>query len=102
MATGSMEKVTNNSGSGYCKMPDGTLIQWGKDNIAENDANKTVLFPVSFSDTNYSLTVSGGFAYIPTVFFVYSAQTINSVIIWKSTTDTHVQPFSWIAIGRWK
>ena len=29
MATGKIEKVMNDSGSGYCKMPDGTLICWG-------------------------------------------------------------------------
>ena len=29
MATGKIEKVMNDSGSGYCKMPDGTLTCWG-------------------------------------------------------------------------
>ena len=31
MAQGIMQKVTNDSGTLYCKMPDGTLIQWGVD-----------------------------------------------------------------------
>ncbi len=28
MATGTIKQKSNNSGSGYCKMPDGTLICW--------------------------------------------------------------------------
>ena len=30
MATGTITKVMNDSNTGYCKMPDGTLICWGE------------------------------------------------------------------------
>lgn len=36
MATSTIKQTMNESNSSYCKMPDGTLIQWGALSIAGN------------------------------------------------------------------
>ena len=34
MASGIIEKLSNDSANGYCKFPDGTLICWGSVTIS--------------------------------------------------------------------
>lgn len=62
MATSTIQQVISNSeqqqsGTGYCKMPDGTLIQWGILNVGDIEANSTgagtFTFPVAFINNNY-------------------------------------------------
>lgn len=49
MAQGNMQKITNNSGTGYCQMPDGTLMHWGSVSIPRaagiNQADSATLSP---------------------------------------------------------
>ena len=58
MATGTMEKVTNNSGSGYCKMPDGTLIQWSDITIEANASNVQITFEIPFISSTYGFSLT--------------------------------------------
>ena len=106
MATSTINQIMNNSGTNYCKMPDGTLIQWGVNQIARNAGVNyvTATFPISFID-------------IPSGFVNY---TTGHPEIWMSsisaTTKTTIQcclynggstisssyEIWWFAIGRWK
>ena len=76
VTAGGLNSLKNESGDDYCKMPDGTLIQWGTmtnltvDLTAEGSsglysqrytADSGIVFPISFKDTNY--VVSGSFQY---------------------------------------
>lgn len=110
MATSTMEKVTNNSGSNangsYCKMPDGTLICYGdKSNLSSGGQ---IDFPVAFTEVpiinvtpvyndvgtaRCIMSVAGFTKYI---FKVY-AYTFSGA---ESTSN--ILRCHWIAIGRWK
>ena len=109
MATSSIEKVTNNSGSNYCKMPDGTLIQWGSVSMACTTeggplgyyGTATVNFPVAFKTASYVI--------IPTIQEVASYWNANGYV--SSTTqgvvciggnNTVSKNVRWFAMGRWK
>ena len=90
MATGKIEKVTNDSGSGYCKMPDGTMILYGVKHVATG--NNRMNYSFDFADT-------------PTVFLtsksnatVYVNATYATYFLLNSSAETDV---SWLAIGRW-
>lgn len=90
-------------------MPDGTLIQWGRTkNYTASPAAITVTLPLSFIDTNYSVTTANEYvssAYIVTLSSVQrvSAQKFN-IYYRQAYYNAEIQPVEvdWIAIGRWK
>ena len=98
------------SGAGYTKLPDGTLIQWGTftftNEIAANDTGvEGVGFPVAFFSTAYaaSVTVNGtsvpaqrtaGVGTKATTWMNINAQE-NYGAAWTPYVD-------WVAVGRWK
>lgn len=94
MATNPMEKVTNNSGTGYCKMPDGTLIQYG---TATTDSNGsyTVSLPMEFKDNPAVSFMSDGWN--PVSCSVAGLGKGSFTI--RSSASKIVY---YIAIGRWK
>lgn len=110
MATSLMEKVTNNSGSdsngNYCKMPDGTLIQWG---TARGTGE--YYFPVSFVDVSYVVFVGVGY---PTPSDITNISVLGghpqnqskfSIIVFNTDGSAPSKAnvlFRWLAIGRWK
>lgn len=109
MATSTIEKVTNNSGTGYCKMPDGTLIQWGStSNVKSGDV---ISFPLEFA-TNSGLrvfiqptyntytTIQCNFAHSDIQKGSFKAYAYNTETKALSTSTTLV--FNWFAVGRWK
>ena len=105
MATSPIQQVTNNVGSNYCKMPDGTLIQWGYGTIAKNADNVTVTFPVSFVDTLYGFNAIPVFESDRTMTLVYARVNANNIGVFSKTnpiTSNNGQAFKWIATGRWK
>lgn len=108
------------SGTGYCKMPDGTLIQWGSLIVEQGSTAQYVgqtyqmpvslSLPIPFVDTNYrvfgsSKFVSGGAVAIG---HDVSLSTKSSAYIraWDYTSRTLSSSATlkiwWIAIGRWK
>lgn len=103
MATSTIKQVTNTSGSGYCKMPDGTLIQWGYNII---DANKDVVditFEIAFADALYGFTTMSVFANDRTMTYVYGSATATGIRVYSRVNPvTLEQRFKWIAVGRWK
>lgn len=102
-----------NGGNGYCKFPDGTMMQWGMigELIVTNgykNAVKIVDFPIKFY-------ASGG---CPVTALVQNEHNTYSMItLVDSITETSfrailqgaaaantstVTRFRWMAIGRWK
>ena len=106
-----IEQITNNSGTGYCKMPDGTLIQWGNTTVSATpnaDTNVDVTFPVAFVDTSYNLSceIVGYYRSYAGSYYDYwvinRTTTKGTLRICNSGTLTPSIPLSWLAIGRWK
>ena len=104
--TGTIKKVMNDSGSSYCKMPDGTLIQWGEERDKSNQAQITfseayVSIPTVFLTPvyNYQRTVRCSLGVVATTtgftLWAYDTDTNN----WSTSTDLW---FYWVAVGRWK
>ena len=122
MAIGKIKKVTNDSGSGYCKMPDGTMIQWGTASITSGtfintntgssgmwDLSCNFAFPFSFA-AGSSPRVFGTAKYstghmIPVGFFSSSATTAACELYdFYQRVPSASKPYyiEWTAIGRWK
>ena len=110
MAEGYINQTWNDSGDGYCKMPDGTLIQWGHEdisNLAPNtDKTIEVRYPVSFaSGTIGRLFCNVIYWSIPSLFSsIVCAEFQTYGVIRTRHTDASSQSYglSWMAIGRWK
>ena len=114
-----MEKVIKNnninSGTGYCKMPDGTLMCWGMISfLGANTSqwgelylcniNPSISFPIKFiSNPSVTMTEAGMYSC-----FVVTANSdkngIGDMQLARAsqfnTTATYY--ISWQAIGRWK
>jgi len=95
--------------NGYYKLPDGLLIQWGY--TTNSGSNKTIYFPQSFADTNYSI-VSNFFIDNANDGTVYCMQIkykgvsyYRATCIQNTTDNDHgitERPYFYIVIGRWK
>lgn len=114
-----VEESGNNSNGYYIKYNDGTLIQWNTTTVTDQAINshygdsvlytgtRTVIFPISFIDTNYS-AFCGEFHWGTSASWgvVYNKNSTNwmTLMIYdfytrNSGTNTLV---SWTAIGKWK
>lgn len=118
MATGTIKQTTNNSGTGYCKMPDGTLIQWGDvwytdvGSFTQNGAvyilAVALTFPKAFVDGNIFVTGSSKIGQAPEFAFgVANKTSTNATIRCMNSTAQTVSTTTqlrvhWMAIGRWK
>lgn len=93
----------SNSGSNtngyYCKMSDGTLIQYASISFAQGGTNCNWTFPVGFSTIAYS--VSGITLGALTGIYVLSGRT-QSKISFSRTTGGSELTVTVIAVGRWK
>lgn len=113
MAEGNIQQQTNNSGDGYCKMPDGTLIIYGSTPITANANSRnsvSVAYPISFpinvispsgvTTMNGVVTPPGSLRTIDTSMDVGR----NQVTIYLSNTNSTsvTLNISWMVIGRWK
>lgn len=113
MASGVIEKLSNDSANGYCKFPDGTLICWGSVTISSSyqpwgamyvsDANPDVTFPAPFlSAPALSVTCKAMCSGV-IVNTVCTATKWNQVAIMRQSPVTNYSvPLSYIAVGRWK
>ena len=115
MATGTIAKVTNNSSTGYCKMPDGTLICWGNYSASARSTsaagnlyttgafNPNITFPVAFvAEPSVMITPGSGDAYSIVLVSIYSKTAITSVTLGRPNSGSLYPTFSWVAVGRWK
>lgn len=92
--------------NGYKKYEDGMLIQWGK---SATDADRTVYFPQSFLDKNYSFATC--FEELKLSNAIYSILLQQKYPSYfrapvryydSSGFNASSQAYYWIAIGRWK
>lgn len=102
----------NNSDTGYCKMPDGTLIQWGSETysgtIAANGgtAQATVTFPINFINgvgmTIHVSLLTSVPAFRTATPASRGAASVNVNIQNNYSAAAEGATFLWLAIGRWK
>lgn len=109
MATGKIIPVMNNSGNGYCKMTDGTAIEWGRTNSGINIPINTVsevelVYPKAFASDLVIVHVTP--ETILADKFHISVTNIEpakcKVYIYNGHSASVSLTFRWIAIGRWK
>lgn len=113
MASGTISKVQNESGNGYCEMPDGTLIQWGSftatgntsayGNMFRVTASVNVLFPKSFIDDPTLVIQANNNAAGTVIYSIPSTSGITEVAWMRQSSATGASIlFSYLAVGRWK
>ena len=101
------------SGSGYTKQPDGTLIQWGIVSglsfAAQNIISGTENLPVSFANTSYIVQASAITTGVNQYLFrcgAYPNTTAKFDWVLGSGDSSNItisnRAFTWTAIGRWK
>lgn len=109
MASGTIKMTANESGNSYCKMPDGTLIQWGIV-VNTNLGYTAVSFPVAFVNDTFIFSASPRYssAYPYIDYRTVSQKSSNSVGVVNfkplSSTGSYTTAAlaDWLAIGRWK
>ena len=112
MAQGTITKVIPTSGGSnpyYCKLPDGTMIQWGSIGEYSSGATKTYTITLSeaFVNTAYYVVANGAYfsdasSYEGTVCTVKITDTTHFDIHLRNVTSSYTNALRWIAIGRWK
>ena len=102
MAVSKIQQVTNNSGSNYCKMPDGTLMQWGIGTVPANEQSTEIIFPQSFYYSSYGFCAIGVYNNSGEVDFVFYNETVDKLTLHRNGDKSFAQTFRRIAIGRWK
>ena len=105
MATGTVKKVTNDSGTGYCKMPDGTLIQWGSSSIVTKQnavVENIITYPIPFYDANMAIAVDKLTSATSCVITANAFNNTTMTIAVYDTVNNTTRYFTWLAIGRWK
>jgi len=98
-----IDAVKNTSSSNYCKMPDGTLIQWVSAEITSG-WTRQFSFSQSFKDTNYEIATCLSINSTEDMQITAVSKAVNYVALsWKYQPSSAVPLFcSVIAIGRWK
>lgn len=87
----------SNSNGYYCKLPDGTLVQWGV--RPSYTGNQTFSLPTTMLNSSY--TVIGSDSSGNRVNLTIAASTASSYAVYPSPATT-AYTLSWIAIGQWK
>lgn len=104
---GGLNALKNESGINYCKMPDGTLIEWGAQTGASGMA---ISFPQPFINNSYGLSISAHYNAVTSIRCILSdsVRSTSSFSLYaydvstnKESTATNI-PIYWTAIGRWK
>ena len=113
MATEEYVDNKTESGTGYIKYADGTLICYGKTTTATISAgseySETITLPQGYLDTDFTVLVSitsGGSNWAGGIACRGKAQTTNSIQIiagnYISTVQAENIIVSYMAIGKWK
>lgn len=96
-------------GANYCKMPDGTLIQWGQ--IGEYHGGSTYTYTINltkaFASIPYFVTANGAYysdatSYEGVVCTVKIVSATSFEIHVRNATANYTNAVRWIAVGRWK
>ena len=103
-----IQQQTNDSSAGYCKMPDGTLIQWGIIAVAREKGINTsdlinYLIPfIDFPRTFASMNTSAYAPYLRVFPGESTKSTLRVTVLNEGDTAFAEAYASWLAIGRWK
>ena len=105
-----IQQQTNNSGSGYCKFLDGTLIQWGSGNIGveTESAVFNINFPIPFSGNPTGFICPAASTSDRNNFFIFACYNEETTKMtakgWRlgGTIQPANPAYRWQAIGRWK
>lgn len=93
--------VSAESGSGYCKLPDGTMMVWGSVSFSASDYAKSII-PSSYTDGTVFTSV-GSFVGTPDVIETTVSTVINTVNGFSiGRRPLNACNVRWIAVGRWK
>lgn len=106
MASGKVPQTWNESGSRYCKMPDGTLIQAGYVSVSHPSAgtiNTAVQFPIAFSTQPIlSISLYGTDISIEKACHASTTTTGFTLLTQSTYSGANSVGVDWIAFGRWK
>lgn len=96
------------SGNGYIKFPDGTLIQWGAYYTEDASVEMQITFPCHFIDSNYSISYCKHW-YVHVYYLVFWSEAIDGIKAkpMKTNGDESIEKGAtiggrWMAVGRWK
>lgn len=92
------------SGSNYCKMADGTLIQWGANIEVNSGTYETIVnFDIPFISVP-SFSAVASWINEEKMFVVANCSNTQATVFVRGNTHgiTKGMRFSWMAIGRWK
>lgn len=88
-------------GQGYCKLPNGTLIQWGNVTVPQGAYAATWNCPVPFKDKNDLGVSLTPLATVTSFNANYSGSTTTQINVGRAP-NTSATTMYIIAIGRWK
>ena len=88
-------------GQGYCKLPNGTLIQWGTVTVAKNSYTGNWQCPIAFHSKGELGVVLTPLQSVTAYNANYSSSTTTAINVGR-TPNTADSSFYIIAIGRWK
>jgi len=88
------------SGNGYCKFPNGLILQWGSGTFAQQSTT-IVTLPVSFPTAGFSLIANKGSSIPSKGEYAVGVQyrDKSSFSLTNSGPDTTQQGIWWIALG---
>lgn len=118
MATSTINQIMNNSGTNYCKMPDGTLIQWGTDQVVTETSPgsypalgnnmyrgvKTISYTIPFISKPAVIVDGDNRLYGAFGSNASDSLTTNTQFIVEgghNAPNVTIEIY-WIAVGRWK
>ena len=108
-ASGAVTVPLAEEGIDYCKMPDGTLIQWGP--VGEYHSGSTYTYTITltqaFSSSSYYVTATGAYfsdatSYEGVICTVKIVSKTSFEIHVRNATANYTNALRWIAVGRWK
>ena len=107
MATSTIKQTMNNSGTRYCKMPDGTLLAWGAQSIDVTTGTKDRVlldFPseaVFVGNPSIQFTVVENGYNVQPILLLWDTSDGYYALNRASVPNKHII-FRWSAVGRWK
>ena len=85
--------------SGYVKLGNGIIIQWGITSTLSAKAEATVTLPIAFTSTNYKVTGSANYSETKYATVGVHTLTTTSFKLLNITNVSSSCPFHWIAVG---
>ena len=100
MATSIIRHSSNNRGTGYLKMPDGTMFQWGVTSLSGRQIT-AITYPLTFIESN-TVVSSAGAGSTRTPIYIEDATSSGFNAVRSDSSPYGATWFRWLAIGRWK